>query len=276
MDRCEEKCSFHIATSYDVVKSELGYFILLRDSQDRINNVRAKKEILAELNKRLPGVTSPNGKGWEEFIDKCQWTKFPDTIEDLKSVNILKLEKVFSDLKTTVLPDQRDEIYQKLLALVQDASVKDLILNPDCYKIKKEYLFKWLNGKIDKLSLTNNDYPLEIKMSSAGISPELIKGASLIKVKYKSKRLIESYKFKADYDDLEDEIVFRLHELKIALDSGVLNLDGPEFLNYCIGEVTKIVERYSLRKSNIPNYFGAGLMYDITNRCIHRFNKAQP
>ncbi|WP_116126440.1 dsDNA nuclease domain-containing protein [Lewinella sp. IMCC34183] len=270
-DRCTEDTLFQIAASYSLKKDDLGCLTLKRESLERQFAGENLKELINQLEDRLPGVTSPKGNGWEYLVKNCYWKKFPGDVKSIRSINILRFEDLLNSMGYSCNIDQRKQMYDNFLGLVRDASTEDLNERPDAFKINRIRLQNWLKEEADLLYSLGRLSKLSEKMRDANIPDDIIRSANYMRVKYKNDRMTTTYVSQENYTDLENEIEFFLHDALTKLSSGKLQLSGMEFYDYCLDGVKRISGTFSLKNAK---FVGVGYMYDITNRCMHKFHVA--
>jgi hypothetical protein len=274
-DRCGEEVLFRIVSSYDVT-DDLSILKQIRKSSDRINKQDKEKELSKEIKKKLGDIKSPNGKSIDDCISRFQWDKKADNVDTLIALNKLELENVLIKLNKEVFSDHRNEIYQRILAFCQDASSADISTKPDCFKIKKADFISWLNDTVDELySNASGTKKLKFKLSNAkNIPADYISNAVELKYKYRQNRLSNDFIQSSDLQKLESVISGELYKLKILLDNN--EISELDFHSICIKKLDEIALLPAFRDINIPQYLLMGYMYDLTNRCLHRYNVVQP
>lgn len=271
--RCKEKVSFRIITSIDVAE-DLNILKYPIGSPLRKAQIHKEQRIINKLDSSLGGIRALDGTSLDCWVQNCLWDKKPDSIGSLESENKIALENALENLGKRIYPDLRDEIYQKLLALVSEASSCNIIENINCYRIKRMDLLRWLDNKESELkNPASGTEPLEDKLKEAGVSDATIRSAKELKWSYTSERLNPDF-LKPSLKELESEILTALHIEKVKLDSGELVEDGLSFHSRCLRTVRNI-----LRKSifgGIPIPLAVGYMYELTNRCQLRYVRVKP
>lgn len=106
------------------------------------------------------------------------------------------------------------------------------------------------------------------KMASANIEDSIIQSAEELKWSYTKETLDNRYVAKSSISKLNDDVLCKLQELKMQLDNSKLDLNGAEFHEYCVNSISAFAQKY-----NVDEALVRGCMYDITNRCSHRFTK---
>lgn len=270
--RCIEKTIFRIVTRIDV-DVELSVLKNQSGGKERIINQEIINTLANNIVQKLGVVSTSNGTTVYDWVNNCFWDKRPDSVSSIRNENRLRLEELIRKKGNHLAYDQRDEIYTGLLALVSQASSADLSVNPIDYRISRSELEKWIIGKI------NNNLPtdpttnkLATKMERAGIPKEAVESAKEIRRSYLKQRLVADYIQSSNYEKIESEITTTLQYKMAELDSGIIPDNGILFHAACLKKINEIFQKFN----SIPESFLVGYMYERTNRCVHRFDRAKP
>lgn len=273
--QCKEEAYFRIITSFDV-KEELKFLKLNRDSKKR-NELTEKVESLEQkINSRCNNVSAPDNTGVGEWIKKCYWQVRPPKIDDLESSNIRTLHDVIEEkFPPPLLLQQLDDLYQKLLLIVKNASTIDLNDYPEKNKVTKKDLLKTIREYIKEMKEPKGLVKgLKEKIKKANLPDDYAKNAGKFREMYIKRRYEVDYMESDWLSDLEGEVMDKLMSLKGELDSGQIE-GGLNFHQHCYKEVKKIATSERFINKDVPKYIIVGLMYQITNRCLHRFHKVE-
>ena len=270
--RCNEPTRFRLVTSYGVT-GELKPLLYPLGSPERMACKGKIDELKLLLRKRLNGAEdAEDGTTLEDWVDRCYWDKRAEQTSDLANENILRLETVLEKLGILALPDQRNEIYNKLLALVQKLSGPEGATD---FQIGAKRLNKALERAAERHHRGSaNLKNLERKLGEAELPHDYIEGAKDILRSYQFARLQGRYSRTVDFSDLEAEVLAELNMLKARLDTGRL-AGGIEFHTACLEALEEIREGRTDRKA-ISKAALQGMMYFSANRCVHRFTEAKP
>jgi hypothetical protein len=260
--RCLEEIYYRIITSYDV-NAELE--VLKLSIQDR-NPEQVNAVIISIFRKKNDIPQNEKGHDAKHWVNNCLWSKWPDSIESLRSENLLCLEKaLFNERATTIPLDQKEELYQKFLALVQDASTMNVE-----HVFNKDYLDKWMDKQLSNFSIPKKGSErLVEKLEAIKLDSSLIEVAKDFKWKYTLECLNHNFTSRSAINKFKEEVQCMLQTLKIKIDTGELQLESIAFHKYCLAEIDALAQKH-----NIEQNLARGCMYDITNRCMHRFIRA--
>jgi hypothetical protein len=106
-------------------------------------------------------------------------------------------------------------------------------------------------------------------MEIARISSGLIETAQEQRRFYRIRTLNPSYMDLSKREELEMETQAELHNLKAKLDAGKLGDTGVEFHSRCLESLKQI----QAKTENVPLSILQGYMYNLTDRCLHRFTR---
>lgn len=274
--RCLEETSFRIVTSVDV-DQDLTVLTLVREGHQRKLNLAESNALATRIIARLGAISSPDGTTIEEWTDRCFWDKRPETNELIELQNRFRLEAIAKQLRQVLYSDQRDELYQRLLALVSRAAVAKFDTEPEAKKILQDQMRRWLDEKLLEVRQSGaGAQTLQGKMRRAGIPVDVIGTAVDLRVAYLTKRLDHDYVSSSSFKDAEQEVTSTLqHELAL-LDSGEFSDNGIEFHARCLKELKRLSQTPTFIRDSVTLPFLQGYMYERTNRCVHRYDRAQP
>jgi len=269
----QEDRYFRIVTARDV-KSELAILKMPLDNAYRRSSCQEITEIAEKAGRFLPGCISPAGNDYGYWLRRALW----DVRHDLDSVhtrNLHHLKRISETYDEFLMSDQIEEIYTELLARVSDAARSEWKLAPEKKKILKVALSDWLAGAIQGSvhpAAKGTGKTLEAKMIAAGIPGDYIDTAKEMKRAYRAETLNRKYLSTSDIKSIECEVAAKMNELKSALDAGTYDDTGIEFHNRCLDALKQLrSEAPTAAKPNLS--FLQGCMYNIADRCPHRFRR---
>lgn len=267
-DRCREFTRFRLVT----VRPMRGTLEILRlpiESQERKANANKATTLKQEIAKRVGEYKSLNGHGCEYWVDHIQWDVC-DSTDAIKNKNLLKLVAAVEARGEYLAYDQIDELYAKLLNLVRDAAMERDVRAKK--KITRGQFREWFARAIESANPHSavGGARMKEKMVAAGIAGDQIATALELKRRYRLEVLTSKY-LKMDQRRLmEGEIQAKLQQLRAMLDAGEMVSDGLEFHSICLQALDSI--RAGLIASPIPPLdLMQGYLYNLTDRCLHRF-----
>lgn len=274
-DRGPEPCCFRIVTCWNP-NDDLAVLTLERDAarSERLDEVGKVASVLRE---KLGSCLSPNGNGVEFWSFLTVWETHAHS-DALRNASLLKLERVLEQTNLFLAPDQRVELYEKLLARIQVASATDGRTDRLAKRFCRLDLRAWIVDAAQSIRRpvqAGTSAPLVAKLTAAGLDATSVESAKEQRWRYRSARLESKYLSVDEHDEVEGDIHARLHLLKARLDAHEIADDGPTFHNRCLTEVVSL--RDSLPPDRRPPVaYIIGCVYDVMNRCLHRLVRATP
>jgi hypothetical protein len=187
--------------------------------------------------------------------------------------NLVELGEFLHAQARYAAPDQIRELYIKLVRKVSDAGAADWKKGAKAKQIKNADLIVWLQRLLEEAvhPRISGAKGARRKMKSAGIAPDSIETAVKERDFYLKEILAPIYLQVIDRRLVESEVAALLQTLRAQLDAGVLPDSGPDFHSLCL---TRLGELSCRLPAHPPLAFVHGCMYNITERCLHRFRRA--
>lgn len=271
-DRSKEESRFRIVTRRDV-NSELRVLTYPKDSPTRAEEATEMVVLRTQIEQRLSQCCSPKNNGLQYWLRNVLW-EVKDSEEAVNNCNLIALRRFAESMGCQLVADQIEELYQQILRKVQDAARADWNVDPVKKRFTKKNFCNWLNKLVDAIAhpaTPKTGRRMREKMEAAGLPADYVESAHVARRAYRKFLLHPAYQKIADVGLVESEIVSRLQQLRSQLDTGVLSDQGIHFHARCVAALDEIRSRSS---SEIPLFFFQGCMYNITDRCLHRFKAA--
>ena len=109
-------------------------------------------------------------------------------------------------------------------------------------------------------------------MAEASLPEATISTAVEQRRQYRKERLSPTYLSLVDIEKVESDVLAELHHAYSQLEAQEINDTGPQFHSRCLEILKTVKDAYSW-SVDTPLSFYQGYMYDITNRCLHRFSR---
>ena len=272
-EKCAEDCVFRIVTDADV-KNELDLLTYDSDDSRRDKHSSEFKTLCDAVTKKIGDFRSPKDNDCVHWLDNAYWD-VRESREALRNANLLLLQQLVTQkIGEYLAPDQANKVYEKLLRKVHDAAAPEKRSNPNKKIIKKAELLEWLNKVVNQqlyLSTIGND-TLKQKMGEARLSPTAISTAIDQRRRYRKERLSPTYLSLVDIERIESDVTAEMHQAFSKLEAEEIYDTGPQFHTRCLDILKEIKKTHSV-SVDTPLSFYQGYMYDITNRCLHRFSR---
>jgi hypothetical protein len=271
-DRCCEPCRFRLVTTLPP-NSELEFLRLPLDAPDRVAKTSDIANVVADLDRRIGNYRSTNGHGVDHWLARTLW-EVHQSVESLSSQNKLTLHRLVCITGTTLFPDQLDELYSAILTTARDAALADWGVTPAKKKICRAHLQSWLASYLEarRHPPATAGITLEGKLEKAGLQEGDIIACMESRQRYLAERYSPRYLSLSDLTHVESEVGAVLHSLRARLDAGEIADDGIGFHADCLKAVDKLHE--TTIGTQTPLSVLHGCMYNIADRCVHRFRRA--
>ena len=271
-DRCCEPCRFRLVTTLPP-KNDLDFLQLAFDAPDRAARTVEIAKLADDLDGRIANYRSMNGNGPGFWLNKTVWDVHQN-VESLSSSNTLRLQRFVFNQGITLFPDQLEELYAAFLTMARDAAVSDWGIAPAKKKICKVCLMKWLETQLEsrRHPPATAGTSLRGKLEKAGIVDGDIRACLESRQRYLIERYSPQYLKLDDQNYVEAEVAAVLHSLRSKLDSEELADNGIAFHAFCLTALEQLQSK--LPVSGVPLSILHGCMYNIADRCIHRFRRA--
>lgn len=270
-DQYNESSRFRIVTCRQI---DPHLMVLTRDlcHEHRSINYAPFKTLSEEVRNRLPGMISLKGNDSHFWLLNVCWDVLAEG--DIIKLNKQTLTEALYGLSLPCDPDTVQVIYDNLRALAKETAE----LGVDKWKqkrITREQLLaqitKWIDPYPDKGKIER----LEQKLGDAGLDSVCLNAAKDQQRYYLQKKRSSGYFTTEQTEEVEQQVLDRLHILRSSLDSGKITASGTQFHDLCLNDVRGLQPSgENTNNPTIPSYL-AGCMYEITARCRHRFVRFQ-
>jgi hypothetical protein len=287
-DRCTEPTCFRIVTKRPV-QAELRILTdpLHAFTLDAFREVLTADEfrsliegelttLIDNVVQRVGGYISENGHGVEFWLRNATWDE-RHSDDAVKNANLIKLRRILEREGHFLAYDQIDDIYNQLVWRVWQAGMADYRTDPQGKRLRRGDVIAWLQRTASALqhpARRLGGKRVREKMEAAELLPDAIEAALIDRRFYRREVLKPKYLKVTDIGLVESKVTATLRELRSQLDSGLFRDLGGSFHSLCL---EKLSELQGSIRSDVPPplAFLHGCMYDIADRCLHRFTKAR-
>jgi hypothetical protein len=266
-DRADEPATFRLVTTRGVAK-ELAVLTNPLDSPAR------GESALQAIHKKIPialhAVKSPNGHDALHWLQRTLW-EVRHSEDAVRSANVLRLTSAVYEGGNFLALDQSEDLYARVVKLAFDAALAKWMIDPLSKRLRRgDFVSKIQKMVFDASHPTAQRNKLRRKLEAAQLGNDVVAGAERHRQAYRSERLRPKYvtTTAADLIDLEVDAV--LQRLRSQLESG-LHPDSTTFHSVCTEDLELL--RQEMASHNVPRFYVQGCMYDMTDRCLHRFTK---
>jgi hypothetical protein len=198
------------------------------------------------------------------------------SIENVRNANLDKLRRLVERQGGYLFSDQLDDLYANILTMVRSASAADWGIDPTRKKFMRQAVKEWFD---EQLAHRRHPIPatggtaLKRKMEQAAIVVSEVESSLEARRHYLAERLRPQYLSLTEIEHVEGEVAATLHALRAQLDAGEIADSGVAFHARCISALQDL-QRSMPTSRTVPLVFLIGCMYNIADRCTHRFMRA--
>lgn len=272
-DACCEQSQFRLVTLRQV-SGELKPLTFPRGGQGRQFTEPAMASLLKAFKDKKPSCISKKGNGTQYWLEHCLWEERPDE-KAVRDSNFSRLMRLSSSSGFILLPEQLDQLLDQLRLWVKRAGAARW--QPDRAEkiVSRSQICAWLNERLEGLRAgvaSASGGKLAGKMTAAGLSEDQINMAIDLRLSYAKVVRTSRYMTAKSAEQLQLRVKSELASLQARMMAGQLQLDGQEFHLLCMERMDLINTQ---RPANVEDQSGflKGCMYDITDRCLHRFSR---
>lgn len=265
-DRYDETSIFRIVTCRQIDPSLI---VLTRDRGHAHRSVDYSEfqSLSDAITEKLGEIKSENGNDCRYWLERAIWEVVSE--DDVVNVNQKVLSDAIYGMGLSNDPDTVRNVYENLKALAK--STAELGVEKwDEKRISRGQIIEkvqdWVVPSPEKTKLQR----LSLKFSDAGLDDVCLEAAKDERRYYLRRKRSSGYMTIEQAEDLEMEVLDRLHNMRSELDSGLIELDGVQFHQHCLNKVKNIEVTGSMSSGYL-----SGCMYEITSRCRHRFTRTQ-
>ncbi|HLF75995.1 MAG TPA: dsDNA nuclease domain-containing protein [Dehalococcoidia bacterium] len=264
----EEKRSFRLVTVRDVIGD---LTVLKRPLEHPDRQAGGLLDTICDNVKgRLPDAQSSVLNGPEFWVRNVVWD-VRESAPSLVSANLLKVLSLVDGMGEYAATDQLQVVYERVVSRVYHAACAAVLAER---KLTRAAVLEWFGVILEEVlhAVSAAGPKLVEKMGRARIAADQIETAKELRRAYRTAVLQRQYLEINNRSLPYTEVAGKLSELRASLDTGELELDGPGFHSHCIQQVKAVAETLP-EAIRPPSSILQGLMYDITGRCLHRFDR---
>lgn len=276
-DRIIEDSVFRIVTSRDV-KEELSILKLELGHPERDPAGTLFSQLKNSMPVSVTGLVSDRGRNYEDWLKSVVWEVLGN-VSNLQDRNHVLLDRLMESESHYLSPDQRVRVYDKLLVWVQNAALAHPTQNRSEKRIARDDLVRWINLVAQEVlhpASAGKTDALKHKMLQAGLPSSAVESAVEQRRSYLTKYRSRAFLDLSTMNLAADEVRSKLVRLTSKLNSGKLVVSGVDFHDLCLEELENLGLYFNASHASnkpVPTSFLDGCMYDMTNRCLHKFTR---
>jgi hypothetical protein len=272
-DKYKEESYFRIVTNRSVV-SALNPITYELGSTGRSVGDKGYIELSESFKSYFPSFFSKKGNNFDFWLERCLWDVRHDKVS-LSKINTLSLLKLSSKNKLPLLPEQCEVLLVELRQWAKTAGEAKWIPNRDLKIITRTQLQDWWCARETEIrdgALASGGGKLAQKLNEIHLSEESINLAIDMRLNYAAEVRTPKYMAEDETEKLQQVVKSRLMMLRTKYMAGLLPVNEIDFFLQCSELMEKLNE---CRPDGVQDQlaFLLGCMYDITDRCLHRFSR---
>jgi len=226
---------------------------------------------------KLPDLQSPKGNNIDYWLEHCRWdVRYDD--KTINEQNIFRILKLAASHGVPVLPEHAEVIENELCWWAHNAGRAFWIPDKEKKIISRDRLLSWWTQKLDSIAGGGSNVSgskLRGKMDDAGLSDDQIRMALELRREYAQMARTPRYMSEPDVQGLQRRVKSALASLRAEQMAGALPASGVAFHSLCLQKMDGINYDSGIQGGD-HSAFLKGCMYDIADRCLHRFTRQLP
>jgi hypothetical protein len=230
--------------------------------------------LASELEDRFPGIRSAKGNGSAYWLRNCLWDE-RHSEDAVRKDNLLRLLRLGIAEGRALLPEQAESLLDDMRASVAAASAARWEPNRDAKVVTRLDLRAWWERRSREIiegAAAPSGGKLAAKMQETGLPDEMIALALELRRDYAAEARTPRFLELDEGERLQRRVKAELASLRARFLAGMLNLDGVGFHALCLDRLIAVSGERSAGSYD-QSAFLQGCMYDIADRCLHRFTQ---
>jgi hypothetical protein len=275
-DGHSEASSFRIVTLRPVV-GELEFLTYPFGAPGREAASQHVLKVKDDIETRCPSATSPKGNGAPFWLERCLWEVRHDWLAVARA-NELALLRLAAQEQLNLLPEHIEILLEELRRWIRTAGAAKWEPDRDQKILTRIALREWWERRAEELKInaaSSAGGRLVEKLRDAGVADETIALAVDLRRNYSAAVRTSRYAGDDEYARLQDRVKSELIALRARYAAGVIDTSGVGFHVLCLDRLDAINKERPTGSSDQAAFL-LGCMYDITDRCLHRFARPAP
>ena len=274
-DRHKERSRFRILTLRQV---SVDLSILTRpvNSVGRELGCEGLIQLKEKVEKKRPDLVSPKGNTCAFWLDNCFWD-VRNNEEDICNRNKLRVFEISAAENNMLLPDSIESLLDDMRRWVKGAGAATW--NPDREKkiITREKLTEWWKNRVTELTSagTATGGKVARKMKAANLPSDVINLAIDLRRSYSRRLRSPRYSDEDEVEEILDRVKSEAASLRSSYLANLLEVDSLAFHSLCLERMDVINNERSSAEPDQSSFL-KGCLYDITDRCLLRFDGDVP
>lgn len=271
--KCRENPRFRLVTSHGI-KSELRLLSYCRGSDGRDPSSSDFAKMVTALSSKLPEFKPTGDRDVPYWASNALWEVHSST-EAIRAQCIVAIARNAEMSGSPLFSDQSDKAMNELLRIAKIAGDARWTPDPNQSKFRRDSFREMWKGLLADIArglpavaATN----LTAKMSEADLDTTQIEAAKELRRRYAQAMRRSTYMDVDNHAEIPNLVLTEMSSLYSKLVSDEIEADGRQFHQLCLSKLEDL-DNALLGNPHWRHSFLHGAMYDITDRCLHRFSK---
>jgi hypothetical protein len=269
-DCCREHSRFRLVTLRPV-SSELKPLTYPCYGTGREPSCEGIVAIANDLKLRFPDFSSAKGNGIDYWIEHCYWDE-RSSERDIRDSNILRILRLSVKDGMPLLPEHAEIICSEMRMRTAKAGAALWLPDKEKKIIRRAALKEWWIQRLQQITDGASEPSggkLTEKLGEALLADDQVKMALSLRRDYSQLIRTPRYMIEDEALMLQGRVKSELATLRSRLIAGQIDMDGRAFHALCLDRMDAI--NASRSRNEDQSAFLKGCMYDIADRCLHRF-----
>lgn len=272
-DRHRETSRFRLITNR-AVKNELDVLTFPRGAPGRESHGPRLKALVEEIAKRAPEAASPKGNGIDYWCANCQWDVRAER-QNVRDANLRSILQLAHKDGWKIVYEQADTLLTELLSWVKAAG--EARWEPDRAKkiiLRREIVAWWERRRRELVEGASESAggKLKAKLEDIGAEDTQIAMAVDLRRRYGAEVRTPRYMEDSQIERLQVLVRSKMATLRSSYVAGEIDPTGQTFHALCLKEMDEAGVTEDVAGTDTTGFL-KGCMYDITDRCLHRFSR---
>lgn len=272
-DKHREVSRFRLITNR-AVKNELDVLTFPLGAPGRGADGARIKALVADIATRIPQAASAKGNGVEYWCANCRWDVLGEQ-KNVRDANLRAILKLAHNVGWKIVYEQAETLLTELLTWVKAAGEAKWEPDRDKKIMLRRDLLAWWERRRRELVDGASEVAggkLKSKLEDIGAEDTQIAMAVELRLRYGAEVRTPRYMEDKQIERLQVLVRSKMATLRSSYVAGEIDPSGQAFHALCLKEMDQAGATEPAGGADTTGFL-KGCMYDITDRCLHRFSR---
>ncbi len=270
-DRHKEMSRFRLITNRPV-KSELEILTYPLGAPGREVDGERFKSLVSDIAGRMSGVVSAKGNAGEYWCRNCLWEVRAER-HNVRDANLRRILKLAQDDGWKIVYEQAEELLTELLGWMKAAG--EARWEPDRARkiiLRRELTAWWSRRRQELIDGASDTAGGKLSGKLRDIEAEDNQIAMAVDLRRRYSAAVRTSRYMEDdqIERLQLLVQSKMASLRGAYVAGEIDPSGQGFHALCLKALDEVSQVETVEGTDAAGFL-KGCMYDITDRCLHRF-----